>query len=69
MYLCDKNQPEAIYFSIYFNNYPLHVSCSNFIVLAASQRGCMINAIYCMYSELPSEDEQLVYSKRVEDIY
>jgi hypothetical protein len=29
----------------------------------------MINAIYCMYSKLPTEDEQLIYSKHVEDIY
>ena len=39
------------------------------IMLAASQRGCMINAIDCMYSKLPAEDEQLIYSKHVEDIY
>jgi hypothetical protein len=29
----------------------------------------MINAIDCMYSKLPAEDEQLIYSKHVEDIY
>ena len=29
----------------------------NTIVLAASQRGCTINAIYCMYSKLPTDDE------------
>ena len=29
----------------------------NLIVLAASQRGCTINAIDCMYSKLPAEDE------------
>ena len=38
-------------------------------MLAASQRGCMINAIDCMYSKLPPEDEYLIYSKHVEDIY
>ena len=27
------------------------------LVLAASQRGCTINAIDCMYSKLPAEDE------------
>ena len=37
-------------------------------MLAASQRGCMINDIDCMYSKLPPEDEQFIYSKRVEDI-
>ena len=42
---------------------------SNLIVLAASQHGCMINAIDCMYSKLSPEDEQLIYSKHVEDIY
>ena len=36
-------------------------------MLAASQRGCMINAIDCMHSKLPPEDEQLIYSKHVED--
>ena len=30
---------------------------STLIVLAASQRGCMINAIDCLYSKLPPEDE------------
>ena len=38
-------------------------------VLAASQHGCTINTIDCMYSKLPPEDEQLIYSKHVEDIY
>ena len=38
-------------------------------MLAASQRGCMINATDCMYSKLPAEDEYLIYSKHVEDIY
>ena len=27
------------------------------IALAASQRGCMINVIDCMYSKLPSEND------------
>ena len=38
-------------------------------MLAANQRGCMINAIDCMYSKLPPEDEWLNTSKHVEDIY
>ena len=38
------------------------------IVLAANQRGCMINAIDCIYFKLPTEDEQFIYSKHVEDI-
>ena len=42
---------------------------STLIVLAASQRGCTINAVDCMYSKLSPEDEQLIYSKHVEDIY
>ena len=29
----------------------------------------MINAIVCTYSKLPPEGEQLIHSKRVEDIY
>ena len=29
----------------------------------------MLNAIDCMYSELGPEDELLIYSKHVEDIY
>jgi hypothetical protein len=37
--------------------------------VAASHRGCTINATDCMYSKLPPEDEQLIYSKHVEDIY
>ena len=41
---------------------------STLIVLASSQRGCTINATDCMYSKLPAEDEQLIYSKHVEDI-
>ena len=36
---------------------------------AASQRGCTINAIDCMYSKQPPEDEWLNYSKHVEDNY
>ena len=39
------------------------------IILAASQHGCIINAIDCMYSKLPPGDEQLIYSKHLEDIY
>ena len=39
------------------------------IVLAASQRGCTINVINCMYSELPTDDEQLIYSKLVWRIF
>jgi DNA-binding transcriptional regulator YhcF (GntR family) len=39
------------------------------VVLAASQHGCMINTTDRMYSKLPPEDEQLIYSKHVEDIY
>ena len=37
-------------------------------MLAVSQQGCMINATGCMYSKLPTDDEQLIYSKHVEDI-
>ena len=37
-------------------------------VLADSQRGCTIYTIVCMYSKLPPEDEQLIYSKHVDDI-
>jgi hypothetical protein len=43
-----------------------HVLAANTFVLGASQYGCTINAIYCMYSKLPAEDEQFIYSKRVE---
>jgi hypothetical protein len=42
---------------------------STLIELSAIQRGCTINAIDCMYSKLPPEDEQLIYSKYIEDIY
>ena len=38
-----------------FIMHPLAVS-STLIVLAASQRGCMINATGCMYSKLPADD-------------
>ena len=77
--LRNKNQPDALYFLINSNKYPLHLSnrltihhqeavyciCSlwylscrvDLTVLAASQRACMINAIDCMYSKLPAEDE------------
>ena len=44
------------------------MSSTLIILLAASQRGCMINATDCMYSKLPAEDEQLICSKHVEDI-
>ena len=47
----------------------LRANSSTLIVLAASQRGCMINAIDCMYSKLPTDDEYLLYTKYVEDIY
>ena len=33
------------------------LTSSTLIVLAASQRGCMIIAIDCIYSKLPPEDE------------
>ena len=36
------------------------------IVLAASQRGRMINTICCIYSELSPDDELLIYSKHAE---
>ena len=39
------------------------------IVLAASQRRCMVNTISCMYSKTLPDGEQLVYSKHVEDDY
>ena len=46
------------FFKIYYNKHHLNVSnSSTFIVLAASQRGCTINAIDCMYNKLASEDE------------
>ena len=44
-------------------------SCPTWIVLAASQRGWMINTTDCIYSKLPAEDEQLIYSKHVAAIY
>ena len=42
---------------------------STLTVLTASQRGCMINAMNCVYSTLPSDDEWLIYSKHVKDNY
>jgi hypothetical protein len=39
------------------------------IVPATNQRRCMINAICCVYSKLPPDDEQLICSKHVEDDY
>ena len=36
-------------------------------VSAASQSGCTINTTDCMYSNLPPEDEQFIYSKHVVD--
>ena len=59
----NKNQWDALSFQIYSNKYPLHVSNrltiqgGTSIVLAASKRGCMINATDHMYSKLPTEDE------------
>jgi len=35
--------------------------------LAASQRRCMANTICCVYSKIRPDDEQLIYSKHVED--
>ena len=46
----------------------IKVGRSTLIVLAASQRGCTINAIDRIHSKLPTEDEQLTNSKHVEDI-
>ena len=40
-----------------YDNYRGSTLSSTSIVLAASQSGCMINAIDCMYSKLPPEDE------------
>jgi len=42
---------------------------STLIVLATSQRKCMINIIFCIYGKLPSDDEWLIYSKHVWDNY
>ena len=38
-------------------------------MLVVSQCGCVINAIDCTYSKLLPEDEELIYSKHVEDTY
>ena len=51
-----------------FKFVPIIPGFSTLIVLACSQSGCTINAIDCMYSKLPPEDEQFIYSKHVEDI-
>jgi len=40
---------------------------STLIVLAATQRRCMNNTICCIYIELLPDDEQLLYSKHVEE--
>ena len=56
------------FFSLsYFNNHPLHVSkrltihhqevAASTIMLVASQRRCIINAICRVYSKLPPFDE------------
>jgi hypothetical protein len=37
------------------------------IVLAASQRRCMINTVCCIYSTLPPDDEVLISSKHLGD--
>ena len=47
----------------------LAANSSTLMVLPASQRGYMTNATDCVYSKLPSEDEQFIYSKHAEDIY
>jgi len=39
------------------------------MVLASSQPRCRINTTYCIYSKLPPDDENLIYSKHVEDDY
>ena len=39
------------------------------IVFTASQRGRTIHIVYCIYSKLPPEDEYLISSKHVENIY
>jgi len=41
-----------------FTVHAVYCTCSStLIVLAASQRGCVINTIYCIYSKLPADDE------------
>jgi hypothetical protein len=47
----------------------LAASRISLIVLAASQRKWMINTVCCMYSKLHPDDEELIYSKHVEDDY
>ena len=34
--------------------------CSTLIVWAASQRSCMVNAMCCIYSNIPPDDEKLI---------
>jgi hypothetical protein len=48
--------------------YPRSLAANTLIELAASHHGCTINTIHCMYSKLPAEDEQFMYSKHVEVI-
>jgi hypothetical protein len=50
IYLRNKDQQDALF--------PLNLfQIGTLIVLAASQRRCMINTISCIYSKIPPDDE------------
>ena len=56
IYLHNKNKPDELSFLIAAK-------------LTSSQRGYIINVIDYIYSKMPPDDEQLIYSKHVEDDY
>ena len=47
----------------------MHDQGPTLTVLAASQHGCTMNTTDCIYCKLPADNEWLIYSKHVEDIY
>jgi len=47
----------------------IYLTSSTLIVLAASQRRCMINTTCCTHSTKLPDDEELIYSKHVEYYY
>ena len=53
--------------SMVFIVHPRWLAAKTLKVLAASQRGRKINAIDCIYSKLPSDDEYLIYLKHVKE--
>jgi hypothetical protein len=66
-HLLNKDQQDVFFLLIYINNLCQIDYLWTLIMLVASQCRCMINTICCIYSKIPPDDEQLIYSKHVQE--